>query len=569
MRAFLPVIIAALASSLQAQPADLVLRNGKIVTMNPGTPTAQAIAVRAGKITALGADRAAAQWIGPNTKVIDLHGMLAIPGFIEGHGHFTGVGEFRMGLDLREARTWDEIVAQVGRAVKQAKPGEWIVGRGWHQSKWTTPPTPNVEGFPLHDSLDKVSPNNPVILTHASGHAAFVNGKALELAGVNGQTPNPSGGEILKDAKGTPTGLLRERAQGVISKARADYEAKRTAADRLAETDKAIRLAIDESLSKGITTFEDAGSPLATVDILKKMADAHELRMRIWMMLRAPNAQLAANLDRYNASSARATISLPCAPSNAPSMARSARAAPGFSHPTPTNPIAAGSTPTIPPTYARPPNSPSSTASSSASTPSAIAPTAKSSTSTKTPSKPIPTRRICAGASSTRSTSTPPTFRASDNSASSPPCRASIAPPTLPTSCSASAPKRAEEGAYVWQKLMKSGAIVGNGTDAPVEDVSPLASFYASVSRKLKDGTVFYPDQRMSREEALKSYTLNNAYAAFEEKLKGSLEPGKLADITVLSKDIMTIPEDEILATDVVYTIVGGKVAFDHTARPR
>jgi predicted amidohydrolase YtcJ len=128
-------------------------------------------------------------------------------------------------------------------------------------------------------------------------------------------------------------------------------------------------------------------------------------------------------------------------------------------------------------------------------------------------------------------------------------------------------PQRAEEGAYVWQKLMKSGAIIGNGTDAPVEDVSPLASFYASVSRKLKDGTVFYPDQRMSREEALKSYTINNAYAAFEEKTKGSLEAGKFADITVLSRDIMTIPEDEIMATDVVYTIVGGKIAFDRTRR--
>src|ERR1017187_6700083 len=276
MRVFL---LAALAACLHAQPADLVLRNGKIVTMNPAAPTAQAIAIRAGKITALGADSAAAQWTGPNTKVVDLHGMLAFP----------GVGEFRMGLDLREARTWDDIVAQVARAVKQAKPGEWIVGRGWHQSKWTAPPSPNVEGFPLHASLDKVSPNNPVILTHASGHAAFVNGKALDLAGVTGQTPNPSGGEILKDAKGAPTGLLRERAQGVVSRAHADYEAKRTPADRLAETNKAIRLAVDESLSKGITTFEDAGSSFATVDILKKMADAGELRMRIWMMLRTSN----------------------------------------------------------------------------------------------------------------------------------------------------------------------------------------------------------------------------------------------------------------------------------------
>src|SRR3954453_19605156 len=190
MRVFAIALLA--ISVLFAQPADLVLRNGKIVTMNPAQATAQAIAVRGDRITALGTDQAAQRWIGPATKVIDLHGMLAIPGFIEGHGHFTGVGEFRMGLDLREARTWDEIVAQVDRAVKQAKPGQWIVGRGWHQSKWAAPPDPNVEGFPLHASLDKVSPNNPVILTHASGHAAFVNGKTLELAGVTGKTPNPN-----------------------------------------------------------------------------------------------------------------------------------------------------------------------------------------------------------------------------------------------------------------------------------------------------------------------------------------------------------------------------------------
>src|SRR3954447_22543597 len=246
----------ALSASAFAQPADLVLRNGKIVTMSAASPAVQALAVRGEKISALGSDADSAKWIGPRTQVIDLHGMLAVPGFIEGHGHFTGVGEFRMGLDLREARTWDEIVAQVARAVKQAKPGEWIVGRGWHQSKWTSAPTPNVEGFPLHDSLDKVSPNNPVVLTHASGHASFVNGKALELAGVTSKTPNPSGGEILKDAKGNPTGLLRERASGVISRARADYEAKRTAADRREELKKAITLAIDESLSKGIATFQ-------------------------------------------------------------------------------------------------------------------------------------------------------------------------------------------------------------------------------------------------------------------------------------------------------------------------
>jgi predicted amidohydrolase YtcJ len=129
--------------------------------------------------------------------------------------------------------------------------------------------------------------------------------------------------------------------------------------------------------------------------------------------------------------------------------------------------------------------------------------------------------------------------------------------------------KRAEEGAYVWQKLMQSGAVVANGTDAPVEDVNPLACFYASVTRKQKNGQAFYPDQRMSRQEALRSYTLNNAFAAFEEQLKGSLEPGKLADITVLTRDIMTIPEDQIAATEVAYTIVGGRIAYQRGAVKR
>jgi predicted amidohydrolase YtcJ len=564
MRASLVAAQAAFAASLLAQPADLVLRNGKIVTMDAAAPAAQAIAVRGDKIAGVGPDSAAERWIGPHTKVIDLHGMLAIPGFIEGHGHFTGVGEFRMGLDLREARTWDEIVAQVERAVKQAKPGQWIVGRGWHQSKWTVPPEPNVEGFPLHASLDKVSPNNPVILTHASGHATFVNGKALELAGVTGQTANPSGGEILKDTNGNPTGLLRERASGVISRARADYEAKRTAADRREELNKSITLAIDESLSKGITTFEDAGSPFSTIDVLKKMADNHELRMRIWMMARVPNDQLAPALDRYRTIGAGGGYFTVRAIKRAIDGALGSRGA-WLLEPYTDKPDSSGL---------------------NTDDPADIRKTAELAIQHG--------YQLCVHAIGDRANRETlnifeETFQAHPekkdlrwriehaqhiNAADIPRFgRLGVIAAMQGIHCTSDAPyvllrlgaRRAEEGAYVWQKLMKSGAIVGNGTDAPVEDVSPLASFYASVSRKLKDGTVFYPDQRMSREEALKSYTVNNAYAAFEEKLKGSLETGKLADITVLSRDIMTIPEDEIPATDVVYTIVGGKIRFDRT----
>jgi predicted amidohydrolase YtcJ len=224
------ILAVAFCAAAFAQPADLVLRNGKIVTLNGAAQAVQALAVRGEKVSALGSDRDAQQWIGPRTQVIDLHGMLAIPGFIEGHGHFTGIGEFRQGLDLREARTWDDIVAQVARAVKQAKPGEWIIGRGWHQSKWDRAPQPNVEGFPLHESLDRASPDNPVLLTHASGHASFANGRALAEARVTRDTPNPAGGEILKDKQGNPTGLLRERASGLVSRALSAWEARRTPA---------------------------------------------------------------------------------------------------------------------------------------------------------------------------------------------------------------------------------------------------------------------------------------------------------------------------------------------------
>ena len=556
------------ATAAFAQPADLILRNGRIVTMNAATPSAQAIAVRGDKIAVLGSDRDSQRWVGPQTKVIDLHGMLAIPGFIEGHGHFTGVGEFRMGLDLREARTWDDIVAQVGRAAKQAKPGEWIVGRGWHQSKWDHAPEPNVEGFPLHASLDQVSPNNPVLLTHASGHAAFVNGKAMEVAGVTRDTKDPQGGEILKDKAGSPTGLLRERAQQLAGGAHSAWEARRTPEERTAQQRRAIDLAIDESLSKGITTFEDAGSPFSTVDTLKAMAEKHELRMRIWMMLRTSNEELAPQLDRYRMLGAGGNFLTVRAIKRQIDGALGSRGA-WLLEPYTDKPDSSGL---------------------NTEDPADIRKTAELAIQHGF--------QLCVHAIGDRANREvldifEQTFRAHPdkkdlrwrvehaqhlNAADIPRFgQLGVIAAMQGVHCTSDAPyvllrlgaKRAEEGAYVWQKLMKSGAIVGNGTDAPVEDVSPLASFYASVSRKLKDGSVFYPDQRMSREEALRSYTWNNAYAAFEEKVKGSLEAGKLADITVLSRDIMTIPEDQIMSTDVVYTIVGGKVAYEQRGRTR
>lgn len=554
------LFLACVASAL-AQPADTVLRNGKIVTMNQAQPMAQAIGVRGDKITAIGSNADSAKWTGPRTRVIDLHGQLAIPGFIEGHGHFTGIGEYRMGLDLREAKTWNDIVAQVGRAAQNAKPGEWIVGRGWHQSKWTQPPDPNVEGFPLHASLDAVSPNNPVILTHASGHAVFVNAKALDLSRITRETASPAGGEILKDSAGNPTGLLRETAQGLANRAHSEYLAKRTPEQAAADLRKSIDLAARECVSKGITSFEDAGSQFDTVDAIKAMAEKHELPLRLWIMLRLPNDQLAPKLDQYRMIGAADNFVTVRAIKRYIDGAIGSRGAWMLAP------------------YSDKPDS--------------------SGLNTEDPADIKRTGelaiahgyQLCVHAIGDRgnrevlniyesifkehpdahdlrwriehaqhiSAADIPRFAQLGVIAAMQPIHATSDAPYVVLRIG---PERAAEGAYAWQKLMKSGAIVASGTDAPVEDVSPIANFYAAVTRKPKDLPPFYPDQKMSRAEALKSYTWNNAYAAFEEKIKGSLEPGKLADITVLSKDIMTIPDDQILSTDVVYTIVGGKVVF-------
>ncbi|MDP2390586.1 MAG: amidohydrolase family protein, partial [Acidobacteriota bacterium] len=285
----------------QPAPATLVLHNGKVVTVDAALPEAQAIAIRGDRIAAIGTNQAIQPYIGPATQVIDLRGQLAIPGLVESHGHFMGFGLSKMTLDLMDVKDWDQIVSMVADAAKQAKPGEWILGRGWHQEKWASVPKPNVEGFPLHDALSKVSPNNPVMLTHASGHASFVNAKAMEAASLTRTTVNPSGGEILKDASGRPTGLLRETASGLVGRALEQWRSGKTAAERDADARRQIELAVQGSLENGITSFQDAGSNFGTIDILKQAASEGALGIRLWVMVRDSNDNLRAKLGQYRA----------------------------------------------------------------------------------------------------------------------------------------------------------------------------------------------------------------------------------------------------------------------------
>ncbi|HET7217299.1 MAG TPA: amidohydrolase [Vicinamibacterales bacterium] len=553
------VLAARTAQQPPVQPATLVLTNAKIVTMEPAPAEAQALAIRGDRIAAVGTAADIKPYIGAGTEVIDLKGQLAIPGFIESHGHFTGVGQAQLNLNLMKTTSWQEIVAMVEQAAKTAKPGQWIYGRGWHQEKWTTKPEPNVEGFPTHASLSRVSPDNPVLLTHASGHASFANAKAMELSGVTGETPNPPGGDFLKDAQGNPTGLFRETAARLIRSGAG--EPRRTAEEETARARKILELAAAEAVSKGITSFQDAGSSFADVDLMKTMIDEGRMNVRLWIMLRVGNDALAANLAKYRTIDYGNGFLTVRAIKKAIDGALGPRGA-WLLEPYSDKPGDTGRNTT---------------------TADDIRETARLAMQHG--------YQLCVHAIGDRANRE--TLNIFEEAFKANPDKKDVRwriehsqhlhPSDIPRfgqlgviasmqgiHCTSDAPyviarlgaKRAGEGAYVWQKLMKSGAVVTNGTDAPVEDVDPIASYYATVSRKLKDGSVFYPDQRMSRMEALRSYTLNGAFAAFEEGSKGSLKPGKYADIAVLSKDILTIPEDEIPTAQVTTTIVGGKVRY-------
>lgn len=544
-----------------ADAATLVLRNGVIATVDAARPSAQALAIRGDLISAVGSNDEIQRFVGPSTEVVDLAGQFVMPGFIDGHGHFMRVGQSKMNLDLMDAKNWEEIVTMVGEAAKRAKPGEWILGRGWHQEKWDHRPEPNVEGFPVHDTLSAVSPNNPVMLDHASGHGSFVNAKALEAAGITAKTANPAGGEILRDKSGRAIGMLRETAQGLAGKAYAAWRAQKTPEENRADAHKQIELSVQEALANGVTSFQDAGESFETIDILKDALAKGELGVRLWVMVRDSNDNLKAKLNTYKGvgfGDKRMTIA---AIKKTIDGALGSRGA-WFLEPYADLPGHSGMN-TLPVEEVR------EAAQIAMDSGVQMAVHAIGDRANRTvldiyeaAFKTHPERGDLRWRIEHAQHLNPadiPRFGQLKVIASMQGIHATSDAPFV---LARLGPKRAEEGAYVWQKLMKSGAIVSNGTDTPVERINPIANFYATVTRKLKDGSTFYPDQRMSREEALKSYTWNAAFAAKEDEIKGSLQPGKLADIAVLSKNLLTVPDEEIQSTKVVYTIVGGKIVY-------
>ena len=261
--------------------------------------TPQAVIVTEGVIMAL-TDRASSEvYIGEDTKVIDAQGSFVMPGLIEGHGHFSGLGEFLMNLNFLKAKSWDEIVGMVADKVEKSEPGEWIIGRGWHQEKWMEPVEDHVHGYPKHFDLSAISPDNPVLLDHASGHGIFVNQKAMELAGINAETPNPAGGRIVRDASGQAIGVFEENAEDIIKHFYHEYLETLSEEDRINQWYEGVELAQDECFKKGITSFQDAGSHFAEVDRYKGLAEDGNMRIRLWAMIREPLSALPQDLSDY------------------------------------------------------------------------------------------------------------------------------------------------------------------------------------------------------------------------------------------------------------------------------
>jgi len=543
----------------ETEKADMIIYNGKIYTMNDLMPITESVAVNNGKIIALGKYKELDHLISPNTQIINLDGAMMTPGIIEGHGHFYGLGLAEMQLNLSSTESYQDLIDMVSDAVDEAEPGEWILGRGWHQSKWNDNKDGFINGFQTHDRLSEVSPNNPVWLNHASGHAGFANKKAMDIANISSETEFGFGGEIIKDLSGTPTGVFNERAQGLISK---------HANSNLGEGSdlKAIALAVRACLENGITSFHDAGTSRKAIEILREAIDSDLLKVRIYAMLTSRDTTLLNSWYKKGPEIGTGNdfLTIRSIKINADGALGSRGAwliddytdRPGH-HGMPTQSME----------Y--------------------VYKVAKKGILNGFQ---VNSHAIGDRANREILNQYENVFNQFPDLSKDHRWRIEhaqhIDPVDIPRfgrlkviasiqgiHMSSDRPwaidrlgkQRIIESAYVWRDLINNGAILINGSDVPVEPINPIASFYASSTRKTLKGFPsggFEPSQKMTRLEALKSYTINAAYGAFEEHKKGTIEIGKFADFAVFSQNLITVPDDKILDTKVLYTIVNGKIEY-------
>ena len=541
------VIALALACLVSSVGADTLYEGALIYSMDARAPHPSGLCV------------------GPNGRLIDLEacqpdetvnlvGKVVIPGLIEGHGHLMGYGQSLLNLNLATAKNLTELVDQVSAAVDQAAPGEWILGRGWHQSKWSPQPA-MIKGFQSNDSLNAVSPDNPVFLKHASGHAAFVNDRALALAGITADTLVGGDGEIILDDKGQPTGVLNERAQRLVSKFIPTLS--------LAQRQRALQLALASLASLGITSFQDAGATQADINLYQEFLSAKQLTSRVYVMINGSDPELLASwMQRgplIDVDQRMLTVRSIKLVADGALGSRGAWLLEPYSDRAGHNGL-----PTMP-----------------------VSEMQDISHLAYRNGFQIAIHAI--GDRANREVldifdalfdgrDRGVRFRVEHAQHIHPSdigrfARLGVIPSVQGIHMSSDRPwaidrlgaARVESGAYMWRSLIDSGAVLVNGTDVPVEPADPFASFYALVTRKTLQGTPeggFEPQQKITRVEALQADTLNPAFGAFEESFKGRLAPGMVADFVVLDRDIMTIPAAEILQTKVLQTVMNGQVVY-------
>jgi predicted amidohydrolase YtcJ len=549
---FAAVLLAAVAAgSAQEAPADLILHNAKIYTVDDAAPRAEAIAIRGDRIAAVGTSVEMLKRKGPSTRIIDARGAAVIPGLQDSHGHFTGLGASLQVLRLRGTRNWEQIVGMVRRRAASARPGEWILGRNWDQNDWP------VKEFPVHELLSAAAPNNPVYLTRVDGHAAIANKAAMQAAGLTKDTKDPDGGRIIRDAGGNPTGTLIDKAMGLVSRSVPPLSRE--------QLEEQILLADAEARKLGLTMVHDAGTNTETVDAYKRLIDSGKLQTRLYVMLRGPMSMLKPHLDAGPITDyGNHHMAVRAVKITADGALGSRGAA--LLEPYADDPGNMG-------LLVNPPEEVYAQTLAAAKAGFQMCVHAIGDRANRIVmdtfervQKEVPGSRALRMRNEHAQildAAEIPRFARLNVIAS---MQTTHATSDLPWAPARLGPERIAEGAYVWQKLLKSGAVIANGSDFPVEEPNPMLGIYAAITRQDESGNPpngWQPDQRMSREEALESFTIRAAFAAHAEKDLGSLTAGKLADLAVLSKDVMTVPAKEILTTTVTMTIIGGKVVHE------
>ena len=563
MKLLLIVLSALLVSFMPLQPrvapADIVFKNGNVYTANDKAPQAQAIAVKGDRIVFVGTNTAAQRYVGANTRVVDLHGNTVLPGFTDSHQHLSGVGLREMTLNLEGTTSLEDFLAKVKARVDQAKPGEWVTGRGWIETHWQPPV------FPTRWDLDKVSPANPVILGRADGHGAVANSAALKLAGVDKNTPNPFGGEISKDKQtGEPNGMLLDAAQGLVR--------RKVPPTSAADAERAVELGVKRNIELGWTQIQDAGGTYNDVDIFKKLYAAGTIKLRIYKAIYGPGPNATRLLNEgptIGSFDNRFTLRSIKVVSDGALGSRGAALLAPYSDAPDTSGFL-----TVKAEDLRP----------------MLIEALRKGIQVETHAIGDRANRFILDEYEAALKAVPraerkvadPRWRVEHAQIVNPAdiprfAKLGIIPSMQPSHAIGDlffAPSRLGierlAGAYAWESFIKSGIVVPGGSDAPVERGEPMIEFYAAVARKDQkgfSGEGWHPEEAVTREQALKMFTVWPAYAAFEEKLRGSIEVGKLADLTILSADIMKIPEADILKTCCVMTVINGEIVYEKEGR--